>query len=176
MARPRKTKKEKEAEKVAAEEEAEIEIEDETEAEEAEIEIEDKIEAEEVETETKEIEVADSGKKAVQILLGGLTHEGKIYQADEIETNPSQQLIELAKSHAEYYIRDLRKKVRVCRFVPYFKDKVSDAKGIDFEEIEKMKDHELARILINDYGFSRKKLATFSRSRLESYLYRLRQG
>lgn len=121
-----------------------------------------------------EKEKVSKPKRAVQVMYDGLTHAGKIYREGEIETKPTAHLIELAEKRVQYFHRDKKKKITCCRFVPMPSADNGDNKvALELEDIEEMSDLDIIKSLVYDHGFSRKAAASFSRERLEDYLYRL---
>jgi hypothetical protein len=112
--------------------------------------------------------------RAIMVLFDGLTHGGKIYREGDIETKPTPHLIELAENRTRYYHRDKKKKITCCKFVPMpTAGSNGDGKKLELEDIEKLTDFDIIRALVKEHGFSRKAAASFTRERLEDYLYRL---
>jgi len=56
-------------------------------------------------------------KKAVKILYPGLTHCGKVYGVGDIEENPDNFLLGLAKSGEKRYHSDLGKEIRMAKLI-----------------------------------------------------------
>jgi hypothetical protein len=55
--------------------------------------------------------------RAVRILFPDLTHHGKIYSAGEIEPNPTEYLLEAARTKETIFHRGNGRQMRLCRFV-----------------------------------------------------------
>lgn len=69
--------------------------------------------------------------RSVRILFPSLTHNGKIYDYGEVESEPTPWLVEAAKKKLKMFHRDSNKEVRVAKFV-----ESDDEASLDPEETE----------------------------------------
>lgn len=112
-------------------------------------------------------------KRPVEILFNGLTHAGKIYRAGDIEKNPTPHLIECAEKKVRYFHRDEGRKIRICRYTT--KTGTSEDKLITIDDLDNMSELDLVRVLVKKFGFSRTKVSSFPRERMEDYILRLQE-
>jgi len=114
--------------------------------------------------------------QAVRILFDQLSHKGKQYNAGQIEKNPSDHLIELARNGTRYWHRELKQKIRVAEFVEIDADikKLTDGE-YTLEMLQRLSDNQLTRVLVKRFGFSRKKACEFPRNTMVNYILNLQQ-
>ena len=83
-------------------------------------------------------------RQAVMILFNGLTNNGKVYAKGEIERNPTDYLLKVARERTRQFHRDEGKEVRLARIVKNpdadYDDVIDEDLAIRFPIVEETDD------------------------------------